>query len=137
MALPFKKAKPDKPEPNRGVGTAFHVDTLFRTASTASSDCAGVLPDNSVRPLRNGRRIASWRVNLDSVTLGDVTLLNVEGSVSQGSGIPLLGMSFLNRMEMRREGAFRWRKDTYAMKVETFVIARQSLERVIEAIGIL
>jgi len=54
--------------------------------------------------LADGRRVASWRVQLDSVTLGDVTLLNVEGSVSQGSGIPLLGMSFLNRMEMRREG---------------------------------
>ena len=54
--------------------------------------------------LADGRRVASWRVMLDSVTLGDVTLLNVEGSVSQGSGIPLLGMSFLNRMEMRREG---------------------------------
>ena len=54
--------------------------------------------------LADGRRVASWRVMLDSVTLGDVTLLNVEGSVNQGSGIPLLGMSFLNRMEMRREG---------------------------------
>jgi aspartyl protease family protein len=54
--------------------------------------------------LADGRRVGSWRVMLDSVTLGDVTLLNVEGSVSQGSGFPLLGMSFLNRMEMRREG---------------------------------
>jgi len=41
---------------------------------------------------------------LDSVSIGDVTLLNVEGFVTQGSGIPLLGMSFLNRTEMRREG---------------------------------
>jgi aspartyl protease family protein len=54
--------------------------------------------------LADGRRVASYRVMLDSVTVGDLTLLNVEGSVSQGSGIPLLGMSFLNRMEMRREG---------------------------------
>jgi aspartyl protease family protein len=55
--------------------------------------------------LADGRRVASYRVTLDSVTIGDLTLLNVEGSVSQGSGIPLLGMSFLNRMEMSREGA--------------------------------
>ena len=27
-AWSFKKAKPDKLEPNRGVGTAFHVDTV-------------------------------------------------------------------------------------------------------------
>ena len=54
--------------------------------------------------LADGRRVASWRVMLDSVTVGDVTLLNVEGAVGQGSGTPLLGMSFLNRMEMRREG---------------------------------
>jgi aspartyl protease family protein len=54
--------------------------------------------------LADGRRVPSYRVMLDSVTVGDLTLLNVEGSVSQGSGIPLLGMSFLNRMEMRREG---------------------------------
>ncbi len=54
--------------------------------------------------LADGRRVASWRVMLDSVTLGDVTLLNVEGSVSQGSGMPLLGMSFLGRTEMRNEG---------------------------------
>jgi aspartyl protease family protein len=54
--------------------------------------------------LADGRRVASWRVMLDSVTLGDVTLLNVEGSVSQGSGMPLLGMSFLSRTEMRNEG---------------------------------
>jgi aspartyl protease family protein len=54
--------------------------------------------------LADGRRVASYRVNFDSVTIGDLTLLNVEGSVSQGSGIPLLGMSFLNRTEMRREG---------------------------------
>jgi aspartyl protease family protein len=52
----------------------------------------------------DGRRVPSWRVMLDSVTVGDVTMLNVEGSVSSGNGFPLLGMSFLNRTEMRREG---------------------------------
>ena len=55
--------------------------------------------------LADGRRVASYRVMLDTVTIGDLTLLNVEGSVTQGSGIPLLGMSFLNRTEMRRVGA--------------------------------
>jgi aspartyl protease family protein len=54
--------------------------------------------------LADGRRVPSWRVTLDSVTVGDVTLFNVEGSVTQGNGMPLLGMSFLSRMEMRNEG---------------------------------
>jgi aspartyl protease family protein len=54
--------------------------------------------------LADGRRVASWRVMLDSVTVGDVTLLNVEGSVNQGAGVPLLGMSFLGRTELRYEG---------------------------------
>jgi len=55
--------------------------------------------------LADGRRVPSWRVTLDSVQVGDVTLTNVEGSVNQGVGIPLLGMSFLNRTELRREGS--------------------------------
>lgn len=54
--------------------------------------------------LADGRRVASWRVMLDSVTVGDITIYNVEGSVNQGAGMPLLGMSFLNRTEMRNEG---------------------------------
>ncbi|HUL97274.1 MAG TPA: TIGR02281 family clan AA aspartic protease [Usitatibacter sp.] len=55
--------------------------------------------------LADGRKVPSWRIVLDSVQVGDVTLTNVEGSVNQGVGIPLLGMSFLNRTEMRREGS--------------------------------
>jgi aspartyl protease family protein len=54
--------------------------------------------------MADGRRVVSYRVVLDSVTVGDLTLLNVEGSLHQGGGVPLLGMSFLNRTEMRREG---------------------------------
>ena len=54
--------------------------------------------------LADGRRVASWRVVLDSVAVGDITLYNVDGAVTEGSGTPLLGMSFLNRTEMRNEG---------------------------------
>ncbi|HSS28722.1 MAG TPA: TIGR02281 family clan AA aspartic protease [Usitatibacter sp.] len=52
----------------------------------------------------DGRRVPSWRVTLDTVTVGDVTVYNVEGNVTQGNGLPLLGMSFLSRMEMRNDG---------------------------------
>ena len=54
--------------------------------------------------LADGRRVPSWRVNIDSITVGDVTMYDVAGSVNQGNGMPLLGMSFLGRMEMRNEG---------------------------------
>ena len=51
---------------------------------------------------------AAYRVVLDSVTIGDITAYNVEAVVAEGSGldVALLGMSFLNRTEMRRDGAY-------------------------------
>jgi len=54
--------------------------------------------------LADGRRIPSYRVNLESVAVGDIVLYNVDGVVSQGSGEPLLGMSFLSRTELRNDG---------------------------------
>ncbi len=92
-----------------GSHVRFMVDTGATLVSIPISEAARLGIDYQkgrlgYSVLADGRRVASWRVKLDSVTLGDMTLLNVEGSVSQGSGIPLLGMSFLNRMEMRREG---------------------------------
>ena len=54
--------------------------------------------------LADGRRVASYRVSLESVAVGDITLFNVEGVVTQGGGEPLLGMSFLSRTEMRNDG---------------------------------
>jgi aspartyl protease family protein len=49
--------------------------------------------------------VAVYRVRLDTVKLGDITLNNVDGLVHEAE-MPflLLGMSFLNRLEMRREG---------------------------------
>jgi len=84
-----------------GAGAAFSVggDITGGAKPTKSKGRGGrriVMAD--------GRRVPSWRVILDSVQVGDVMLLNVEGSVHSGAGIPLLGMSFLNRTEMRNEG---------------------------------
>ena len=46
-----------------------------------------------------------WRVKLDRVRVGAIELQQVDAViVEQGPGITLLGMSFLNRVEMRREG---------------------------------
>ena len=53
--------------------------------------------------LADGRRVVSYRVILETVTIGDIMLYNVDGVV-QGGGEPLLGMSFLSRTEMRNDG---------------------------------
>lgn len=47
-----------------------------------------------------------WRVTLDTVRLGGITLHGVDGLVHEND-LPfvLLGMSFLSRMDMQREGA--------------------------------
>jgi aspartyl protease family protein len=50
--------------------------------------------------------VPTYRVKIDEVRLGDVMLNNVDGMVHVGDSLPivLLGMSFLNRMEMKRDG---------------------------------
>jgi aspartyl protease family protein len=54
-----------------------------------------------------GGDVKVWRVKLDSVTVGGIRLLDVEGSVHEEQDLPfvLLGMSFLKNMEMRRKGS--------------------------------
>jgi aspartyl protease family protein len=54
--------------------------------------------------LADGRRVTAYRVTLESVSVGDITLYNVDAVVTPGSGEPLLGMSFLSRTEMRNDG---------------------------------
>jgi len=50
--------------------------------------------------------VPTYRVKIDEVRIGDVTLNNVDGMVHVGDNLPivLLGMSFLNRMDMKRDG---------------------------------
>ena len=48
-----------------------------------------------------------YKVKLDTIRLGDITLNNVDGIVMENNQLGqhgLLGMSFLNRTEMRRDG---------------------------------
>lgn len=52
-----------------------------------------------------GGMVSTYRVRFDSVRLGDIEVLGVDGVVlEQGLDIALLGMSFLNRVEMKRDG---------------------------------
>jgi aspartyl protease family protein len=48
----------------------------------------------------------AYLIKLDEVRVGDVALNNVDAVVIEGEGLThsLLGMSFLNRMDMKREG---------------------------------
>ncbi|MGH8739110.1 MAG: retropepsin-like aspartic protease family protein, partial [Burkholderiales bacterium] len=47
----------------------------------------------------------AYKVKLDEVRLGAIRLQNVDAVVLQsGLGVALLGMSFLNRVEMQRDG---------------------------------
>ncbi len=53
----------------------------------------------------NGRA-AAYKIKLDTVKVGDITLYAVDAVVLEGDGLKtaLLGMSFLNRTEMKRDG---------------------------------
>lgn len=48
---------------------------------------------------------AAWRVKLDTLRIGDIEVNNVEAVVNENDalGLVLLGMSFLNRMQMQRD----------------------------------
>jgi aspartyl protease family protein len=48
----------------------------------------------------------AWQVPLDTVRVGNIELHNVEAVVVEsGLEVALLGMTFLNRVEMQRDGA--------------------------------
>jgi aspartyl protease family protein len=99
-----------------GAVNGAHIRFLIDTGATLVSIPAAEATRLGI-DYRKGRRgisqtangaVAFWRVNLDSVTLGDVTIHNVEGAVHESGGldVALLGMSFLNRTEMKREGTY-------------------------------
>lgn len=50
--------------------------------------------------------VQTWRVKLDKVSINGLTLQGVDGTIlPAGSDVALLGMSFLNRLNMSREGS--------------------------------
>jgi len=93
-----------------GVAVRFLVDTGATFVSIGSSDARRFGIDTArgqtgISHTANGQ-VKVTKVKLDSVQVGGVTLHNVD-AVVHGTDLPvtLLGMSFLNRMEMQREGA--------------------------------
>ena len=93
-----------------GFPVRFLVDTGATTVAI-SSDLAGRIGIDLSRGQRGIATTASGvtgmvRVILPSVTVGDLTLREVEAGVLMGSfpAEPLLGMSFLGQLDMVREG---------------------------------
>jgi aspartyl protease family protein len=93
-----------------GRTVSFVIDTGATVIALPSSDAARIGLD-----YQKGQRVmmrtangvtVGYLVQLDTVSLGNVTLHGVDAVVMEGSGLtfPLLGMSFLNRMDMKREG---------------------------------
>lgn len=92
-----------------GASIRFVVDTGASMISLGASDAKRMGLDfakgeRGVTMTANGQSVVS-KVQLNSVRVGDVTLNNVDALILQTEmPVALLGMSFLNRMEMMRDG---------------------------------
>lgn len=92
-----------------GATVDFVVDTGATLVSLSSKDARRIgLSYLSGKPVMmrtaNGST-AAYQVKLDTVRVGDITLNGVDAVVMENQDMPvLLGMSFLNRTDMRREG---------------------------------
>jgi len=93
-----------------GASVRFLVDTGATLVSMGIEDArrAGV---NYLAGTRTFSQTANgvapaFRVKLDNVKVGNISLNNVDGLVHESAPLPvvLLGMSFLGQLEMRREG---------------------------------
>jgi aspartyl protease family protein len=93
-----------------GATVRFMVDTGATMISLSASDARriGLDPSRGEKGLTNtanGQAVVT-KVKLDAVRVGDVTVNNVDALIHQTEmPFALLGMSFLNRMEMQRDGA--------------------------------
>ena len=101
-----------------GTTIRFIVDTGASTISIGASDARRIGIDPSKGKMgysqtANGVTQVSL-VKLNSVRVGDIVLNNVDATVHQ-QDLPfaLLGMSFLNRMEMQRNGETMTLKQRY------------------------
>jgi aspartyl protease family protein len=94
-----------------GAPTRFLVDTGATTVAMSSAEAQRM----GIRYLKGQRTLVgtangtarAFRLKLDSVKVGEITLYQVDANVVEGNSpsIVLLGMSFLNRMQMKREGS--------------------------------
>lgn len=94
---------------NGGSSVRMMIDTGATFLSLSANDAQRLGIDykkgiQSRSATANGI-IQTYRVKLDSVKIGDIEILQVEASVQENElPFALLGMSFLNRVTMVREG---------------------------------
>jgi len=93
-----------------GVPVRFMVDTGATFVGMSAREAVRLGIDfQKGRPVMmqtaNGR-VMNYLIKLDRVRVGDIELNGIEGVVGeQDMPIVLLGMSFLNRLEMQRDGS--------------------------------
>ncbi|MDQ6922696.1 MAG: TIGR02281 family clan AA aspartic protease [Pseudomonadota bacterium] len=93
-----------------GMPVRFAVDTgaTFITLPAREASRLGLDYQNgqkTVMETANGN-VFAYRLKLDTVRVGGVAVHNVDAVITEGNSLPiaLLGMSFLNRTDMKREG---------------------------------
>jgi len=94
-----------------GATVKFIIDTGATMISLNSSEARRI----GLNYLKGQRGVVStangpvpvYKVTLDNVKIGDISLNNVDALVQEGEHLPmaLMGMSFLNRVDMKREGS--------------------------------
>jgi len=94
-----------------GAATRFVVDTgaSYVSLSAAEARRLGIDYQKGERIMMataNGA-VTAYLITLNTVKVGDVSVNQVQASVNEAPaiGVTLLGMSFLNRVEMKREGS--------------------------------
>lgn len=92
-----------------GSSMRFVVDTGATLVSLSAADAvrAGIQYRKGVpgTALTANGPTQVWRVKLDTLQIGEITLHEVDAAVhAVDLPVALLGMSFLNRMEMNRDG---------------------------------
>jgi len=92
-----------------GGSVRFLVDTGATFVALPASDAKRLgidyLRGERARMQTANGIATSYRVKLDAVRIGDIEINNVDAVVNENDamGVILLGMSFLNRMEMKRD----------------------------------
>lgn len=92
-----------------GGTVSFIVDTGASLVSISSADAKRIglnyLNGLPVATATANGTAEAYQVKLDTVKVGDISVSNVDALVLENQNMPvLLGMSFLNRMEMKRDG---------------------------------
>jgi len=92
----------------RSISCLIDTGATVTTLSVSSAERIGLdyLHGAPTKAMTVNGVVDGWRVSLDSVRIGDVTVREVDAIVVDNDTLPvvLLGMSFLGRFDMHRQG---------------------------------